>query len=104
MLTTARAVDDGTIRDPSNPEEPLDLATVSQPDDLRGMPVAVNTTKLVPNAFTTMVWHFRMESVAGLALMWAVMASTFGLLADAIAWRPSTVAARAQGDAYPLST
>ena len=42
----------------------------------------MSTTKLVPNAYTTVVWHFRIESFAGLALLWAVMATVFGLLAD----------------------
>jgi hypothetical protein len=101
MLQTARATDDTSIRDPANPEEPVDLSTVSVPEDLRGAPVAVSTTKLVPNAYTTVVWHFRVQSIAGLALMWAVMAAVFGLLADAPAWRTNDAAAKA-GEAVPL--
>ncbi len=82
MLATARDTDDTAIRDPQAPDEPLDLSTVSGGEDLAGAPVAVNTTKLVPNAYTTVVWHFRILSFAGLALLWATMALVFGLLAD----------------------
>jgi hypothetical protein len=83
MLATARDVDDTAIRDPDDPGQPLDLEGVAT-DDLIGAPVAVNTTKLVPNAYTTVVWHFRLESIGGLAIMWAAMAAVFGLLADPI--------------------
>jgi hypothetical protein len=82
MLHTARATGNGWIRDPDDPGEPLDLDKVDRPEDLRGAPAAVNTTRLVPTAYTTMVWHFRVQSIGGLALLWAVMATVFGLLAD----------------------
>jgi hypothetical protein len=82
MLDTARAMDDPSIRDPEAPDEPLDLDAVEDPSELVGAPVAVNTTKLVPHAYTTIVWNFRIQSFAGLALLWAVMATAFGFLAD----------------------
>jgi hypothetical protein len=82
MLAVARSTGDESIRNPAAPSEPLDLSAVSGAA-LVGAPVAVNTTKLVPSAYTTVIWHFRLQSVAGLALMWAVMATVFGLLADA---------------------
>lgn len=83
MLATAREVDDPALRDPDDPGRPLDVDGVNA-EDLVGAPVAVNTTKLVPNAYTTVVWHFRLESIAGLALMWATMAVVFGLLSDPV--------------------
>jgi hypothetical protein len=43
----------------------------------------VSTTKLVPHAYATIIWHFRLESLAGLAILFSVMAVVFGLLADA---------------------
>jgi hypothetical protein len=82
MLDTARATDDEFLRDPSDPSEPLDLESIDDPSDLIGAPVAVSTTKLVPHAYTTIIWQFRMQSFAGLALLWTVIATTFGLLAD----------------------
>lgn len=81
MLDTARASGDGYLRDPADPGEPLDLSSV-QAEDLRGAPAAVSTTKLVDHSYTTMVWHFRMQSFAGYGLLWAVTATAFGLLTD----------------------
>lgn len=83
MVATAREVDDPAIRDPTDPGQPLDLDGVTA-EDVIGAPVAVNTTKLVPNAYTTVVWHFRLQSIGGLAIMWAAMAAVFGLLADPV--------------------
>lgn len=83
MLATARATGDESIRDPADPTSPLDLSTVTSGADLVGAPVAVSTTKLVPNAYDTVIWHFRTQSIAGLAILWAVMATVFGFLADA---------------------
>jgi hypothetical protein len=82
ILATARATDDEWIRDPANPDEPLDLDAVDDPQDLVGAPAAVSTTKLVDHAYTTAVWHFRVESFAGLAIMLTVMAGVLGLLLD----------------------
>jgi hypothetical protein len=82
MLSAARATGDTSIRDHDNPDDPLDLSTVDDPRDLAGAPVRVSTTDLVPHAYTTMLWHFRLESMAGLALMITVMASVLGLLLD----------------------
>lgn len=81
MLDTARTTGDGYLRDPADPGEPLDLSSV-EAEDLRGAPVAVSTTKLVDHSYTGMVWHFRMQSFAGYALLWAVTATAFGLLTD----------------------
>lgn len=82
LLVSARATDDGWIRDPDEPTEPLDLGAVASGADLVGAPAAVSTTELVPHAYTTMVWHFRTQSIAGVALMWSVMAGALGLLLD----------------------
>lgn len=82
VLATARNNGDGFLRDPAEPSESLDLSGVASGEDLRGVPAAISTTKLVDHAYTTTVWHFRMQSFAGLALMWATIAVTFGLLAD----------------------
>lgn len=82
MLATARDTGDTSLRDPADPTEPLDLVVIENGSELVGTPVAVNTTKLVPHAYATILWHFRMESFAGLALLWAVMAGVFGVLAD----------------------
>lgn len=82
MLDTARITGDGYLRDPAEPGEPLDLSAVTDAEDLRGAPAAVSTTKLVDHSYTTMVWHFRVQSIAGYALLWAVTATAFGLLAD----------------------
>jgi hypothetical protein len=82
LLETARETGDPALRDRNDPAEPLDLTTVERGADLVGTPVAVSTTKLVPNAYTTMVWAFRLRSFAGLAILWAVMAGVLGLLLD----------------------
>lgn len=95
VLATARQTGDTWIRDPKHPSEALDLSKISDPSDLVGKPAAVSTTKLVPHSYTTVVWHFRMLVLAGLALMWAVMAAVFGLLADA----PARAEARARAAA-----
>jgi hypothetical protein len=81
VLATARASGDESLRDPSDPSEPLDLASVDA-GDLPGTPVAVSTTELVDHSFTTMVWNFRLQALAGLALMVAVTAAVLGLLLD----------------------
>ena len=81
MLATARANGDGWIRDPQQPDQPLDLSRAT-PQDLAGAPAAVSTTKLVAGSYTTIIWHFRVLSIGGVALMWAVMAGIFGLLSD----------------------
>jgi hypothetical protein len=82
MLATARANDDEAIRDPDDPSQPLDLDEVGDGSDLVGAPVALNTTKLVAHEYTTTVWRFRVQSFAGLALMFTTMASVLGLLLD----------------------
>jgi hypothetical protein len=82
VLATARATEDETLRDPADPDDALDLEGISDPSELAGVPVAISTTELVPHAYATIIWHFRIETFAGLALMWAVMAGVFGLLAD----------------------
>lgn len=88
MLATARETGDGWLRDPAAPDEPLDLGTVRSPQDLVGTPAAVSTTRLVADTYSTVIWHFRLQSLGGLALMWAVMAGVYGLLADRGAGRP----------------
>jgi hypothetical protein len=90
MLADARATGDEWLRDPQDPSKPLPLAGVSDPAQLVGVPAAVNTSKLVPNSYTNVIWHFRMLSIGGLALLWAVIGGVFGLLADA----PVSVLAR----------
>jgi hypothetical protein len=82
LLDTARATGDTSIRNPANPDQPLDLDKITDPSAIAGAPVALNTTKLVPNAYATMIWHFRVLTLAGLAIMGNVIAATFGLLAD----------------------
>ncbi len=82
VLSSARTNGDRFLRDPAEPGEPLDLATVDRGDDLVGVPAAISTSKLVDHSYTTAVWHFRLESFAGLALMWAIIATVYGLLAD----------------------
>src|SRR4029077_67163 len=99
ILANAKETGDGWIRDPQDPSESLDLSTVDDPSDLVGKPAAVSTAKLVPHAYTTVVWHFRMLVLAGLALMWAVMATVFGLLADAPARAEAKAKARSQSGA-----
>jgi hypothetical protein len=81
MLATARATGDESLRDPADPSEPLDVASVDAAD-LPGTPVAVSTTDLVDHSFTTMVWNFRLQALAGLALMVAVTAAVLGVLLD----------------------
>jgi hypothetical protein len=103
ILANAKETGDGWIRDPQHPSEPLDLSTVNDPTDLVGKPAAVSTTKLVPHAYTTVVWHFRTLVLAGLALMWAVMATVFGLLADAPA-RAEAKARNQAGTTGPVPT
>ncbi len=82
VLRSARTNGDDFLRDPDDPSEPLDLSTVGDGADLRGTPAAISTTELVDHAYTTTVWHFRMQSFGGMALLWAVIATVFGLLAD----------------------
>jgi len=82
LLASARTNGDGSLRDPKDPSEALDLSKVSDGSALKGTPVAVSTSKLVDHGYTTAVWHFRMLAIAGYALMFAVFATTFGLLAD----------------------
>lgn len=86
LLATARSTGDDWLRDPSDPDLALDLRSVDA-TDLPGTPVAVPTAKLVDTSFTTVVWRFRLQSLAGLALLWAVLAGVFGLLADRSARR-----------------
>lgn len=82
MLDTAKATSDESYRDPGDPDEPLDLSSVERGEDLKGAPVAVSTTKLVSNAYASLLWSFRLKSFAGVALMWAVMAGVLGFLLD----------------------
>ncbi|MGN6694416.1 MAG: CbtA family protein [Aquihabitans sp.] len=82
MLANAKDTGDESYRDPADPSEALDLDEVATGQDLVGTPVAISTTKLEPHAYTTMVWSFRVRSIAGVALMWAVMAGVLGLLLD----------------------
>lgn len=84
MLENAEATDSEAIRDPAAPDLPFDLDSVTDPSELVGAPVAVNTAQLVPNSYTTVVWHFRLQSIAGLAVLWTVMAIVFGLLSDPV--------------------
>lgn len=86
LLATARSTGDDWLRDPADPDLPLDLSSVSAAD-LPGTPAAVSTAKLVDTSFATVVWRFRLQSLAGLALLWAVLAGVFGLLADRVARR-----------------
>ena len=71
----------------------------AQASPLVGAPVAVSTTKLVPNSYANVIWHFRLESIGGLALLWAVIAGVFGLLADA----PARAATRSSRAAPPAT-
>jgi hypothetical protein len=93
---TALRTGDESIRDPADPERPLDLEAVG-PGDLAGAPVAVSTTELVPHAYTTTVWSFRVQSFAGLALMLTVMASVLGLLLDVQRVRATALSPAAGG-------
>lgn len=90
LLATARATGDGWLRDPADPDEALDLDSVADGADLVGTPAAVSTDKLVPHSYTSAVWHFRILSIGGLAVMWAVIAGVLGLLLDRAARRPTT--------------
>ncbi len=85
VLATAKATGDESIRDKTNPDEPFDLSSVTSGADLRGAPVRISTTKLVPHAYTTILWHFRAASFGGIALLWVVMAAAFGFLVDRLA-------------------
>jgi len=82
MLANAKDTGDESYRDPDDPSEARDLDAVATGRELVGTPVAISTTKLDPHAYTTMVWGFRVRSIAGVALMWAVMAGVLGLLLD----------------------
>lgn len=82
MLTNAKEIDDESYRDPRDPKQALDLDAVHKGSELVGTPVAISTTKLAPHAYTTVVWDFRLRSIAGVALMWAVVAGVLGLLLD----------------------
>ena len=82
VLKVARQTGNESIRNPQDPAEPLDLDTVDQGTDLRGMPMAISTTKLRPDVYTTMVWHFRTQTFAGLALLWVVIGTMMGLFLD----------------------
>jgi hypothetical protein len=84
MLQNAKDTGGETIRDRNAPDRALDLSGITDPAQLVGAPVAVSTTQLVPNAYTSVIWHFRIESLAGLAILWTVMAIVFGLLADPV--------------------
>ena len=81
MLATARANDTEWIRDPADPSEPLELDGLAA-DDLAGAPAAVSTANLVDHSFATVVWKFRVLSLAGLALMVMVTAAALGALLD----------------------
>lgn len=94
MLATARAGDTGWIRDPADPDEPLELNGLDA-EDLAGAPAAVTTANLVDHSFTTMVWTFRLQSLAGLALMVVVTAAVLGALLDLPARSESRAGSRA---------
>jgi hypothetical protein len=81
LLATARATDGEWLRDPDDPDEPLAFGGLDG-QDLVGTPVAVSTANLVDHSFTTMVWTFRLQALAGLALMVAVTATVLGALLD----------------------
>lgn len=82
MLANARTTGDGSYRDPKDTDQALNVSKVSQGSDLVGTPVAISATKLTPHVYTTLIWSFRMWSLAGIALMWAVIAGVLGLLLD----------------------
>ena len=96
-LANARATGDEWLRDPQDPTKPLALAGVTDPAQLVGAPAAVSTTKLVANSYTNVIWHFRLLSIGGLALLWAVIAGVFGLLADA----PASLFSRSRHPSHP---
>lgn len=82
VLEVGRQTGSETIRNPQDTSRPLDLATVDKGSDLRGTPVAISTTKLRSDVYTTMVWHFRTQSFAGLLILWIASGSVMGYLLD----------------------
>lgn len=80
LLDAAREGRGTALRDPAAPDHPLDPDTVSAPQHLAGTPVAVGTDALVADDFTTVVWRFRLQSLAGLALLWLTLAVVFAAL------------------------
>jgi hypothetical protein len=88
-LDAARVDHDGSLRDPDDPSEELDLSTVDRGEDLVGIPVAVRADALVPHAYTTLVWNFRVLSLGGLGLMFGTIAGALGWMLDRTAGRPS---------------
>ena len=82
VLEVGRQTGSESIRNPKDTSLPLDLDTVDKGTDLRGLPVAISTTKLRPDVYTTMVWHFRTQTFAGLALLWLVTGTLMGYLLD----------------------
>ena len=102
LLATARATDAEWLRDPADPSEPLALEGL-EPADLAGTPAAVSTANLVDQPFTTVVWQFRVLSLAGLALMVAVTATVLGALLDAPARAEAKAAAAAAAGRNPAA-
>ncbi|MEO6627997.1 MAG: CbtA family protein [Aquihabitans sp.] len=90
MLANAKEIGDESYRDPTDTAEALDVVSLTKGSELVGTPVAISTTKLSSPAYTTMVWSFRLRSIAGVALMWAVMAGVLGLLLDRAARTDAT--------------
>lgn len=82
VLKVGRQTGSETIRNPKDTARALDLDTVDKGSDLRGMPVAISTTKLRSDVYTTMVWHFRTLTFAGLLILWVVSGSVMGYLLD----------------------
>ncbi len=82
MLASARVNGDQSLRDSDDPTEPLDLTKVKKGSELAGVPFALSTTRLVDHSYASVIWHFRIESIGGYVLFWAVLASAFGFLAD----------------------
>ena len=82
MLDNAKATGDESYRNPRDTGKALDLDQLSDGSELIGKPVAISTTKITPHVYTTLIWHFRLWSWLGIALMWAVMAGVLGLLLD----------------------
>ncbi|HJT94140.1 MAG TPA: CbtA family protein, partial [Mycobacterium sp.] len=81
ILATSRRLKTESIRDQRDPSQPLQLQSASAAD-LRGAPVRLSTAALVPHAYTTIVWQFRVASFGGILLMWALIATVFGWLVD----------------------
>ena len=102
LLATARETDAEWLRDPADPSEPLALDGL-EPSDLAGTPAAVSTANLVDQPFTTVVWQFRMLSLAGLALMVAVTATVLGALLDAPARAEAKAAVAARAGRNPAA-